>query len=143
MEDSTQEITSSVEILTDAPIIFTPKFLGEPPRSDKWKTVRKHHIIEEPYCRMCGGVTDLQVHHMIPFHLNEADELIDANLITLCECPGIDCHLKHGHLGDWHNFNPKIKVMANSSGQGIKSTGYVNQIDEGIIPATSVSTELS
>lgn len=129
------------QLITDAPVNI-PKFLGEPPRSDKWKTIRNHHIKNEPYCRMCGGIEHLEVHHMMPFHLDESKELDDTNLITLCECPGIDCHLKHGHLGNWHNYNPMIRQIANSTGIGIKAVGYVNQIDEGITPATSDNVKI-
>ena len=126
------------QIITDAPVSFVPKFLGEPPRSTKWPTVRKHHLIEQPYCKMCGGVENLQVHHMLPFHLDESKELDDANLITLCECPGIECHLKHGHLGNWHIFNPQILKIADSTGIGIKATNYVNVIDQNITPAITI-----
>jgi hypothetical protein len=27
----------------------------------------------------------------------------------LCERRGEDCHLEHGHLGDWHKFNSLIR----------------------------------
>ena len=73
----------------------------EMPRSDRWPTVRKNHLKEEPKCAWCGGTASLEVHHIIPFHLDISKELDDSNLITLCETTGGDpsgnCHLKHGH----------------------------------------------
>jgi hypothetical protein len=69
----------------------------EMPRSDRWPTVRKHHLDEEPKCQWCGGTKNLEVHHIMAFHLDPAKELDDGNLITLCENPKENCHLKHGH----------------------------------------------
>lgn len=124
----------SQSLMTDAPIVITPKFLGEPPRSDKWPTIRRHHLVKEPFCKMCGGIIQLEVHHMMPFHLDEAKELDDTNLITLCQAPGIECHFKHGHEGNWKNYNPKIKDMATSPSQGIPAPNYINTIDGNITP---------
>jgi 5-methylcytosine-specific restriction endonuclease McrA len=84
------------------------------PRSGHWETVRKNHIAKEPRCQFCGGYEKLEVHHMEPFHLHPEKELLDENLITLCEQPGIECHLRHGHLGNWKNFNPKIRMECDS-----------------------------
>lgn len=90
--------------------------LAEKPRSGKWRAVREAHLKKEPFCRWCGSVKDLQVHHIVPFHINGADELIDSNLITLCETMGIEDHLQHGHLGNWKNFNPDIRAQAKATG---------------------------
>ena len=84
----------------------------ERPRSDKWPEVRKAHLKEEPVCQWCGGSEKLQVHHIAPFHLHPELELDDINLITLCEeGPGRDCHLTHGHLGNFFDFNPAIRAQ--------------------------------
>ena len=78
-------------------------------RSSKWPTVRKHHLQKEDRCQWCGGRENLQVHHRFPFHLQPQLELEDSNLITLCEKPGENCHLIHGHNDDWKKFNPHIR----------------------------------
>ena len=83
-------------------------------RSDEWPDVRKKHLEEQPWCKMCGSQKNLQVHHITPFHDNPNLELDDSNLITLCETIGVECHLKHGHLGNWKNFNPDIVKQATS-----------------------------
>lgn len=77
-------------------------------RSDKWPTARKHHLESQPFCKYCGGVANLEVHHIDPFHLDPEQELDQTNLITLCEAIGKQCHLRHGHLGNWKSFNPNI-----------------------------------
>src|SRR5208337_4177088 len=87
-------------------------------RSDKWPEVRAAHLKTEGWCRYCGGSLDLEVHHIHPFHLVPAQELDPANLITLCERMGIECHLHAGHLGNWKNFNPAVRQQATSPGPG-------------------------
>lgn len=61
---------------------------------------------------MCGGISNLEVHHIVPFHITPSLELEDTNLITLCEAIFKQCHLKQGHLGDWHKVNPNIREIA-------------------------------
>jgi 5-methylcytosine-specific restriction endonuclease McrA len=90
------------------------KKISEPKRSDKWPTVRKHHLEKEGWCKFCGGTEGLQVHHCEPFHIDPAKELDPTNLITLCELMDKECHLHIGHLGNWKNFNPKVREQANS-----------------------------
>lgn len=88
-------------------------------RSSKWKAVRGNHLKKEGWCRYCGGIKNLEVHHIVPFHINPHKELDETNLITLCEDIGKDCHLKIGHLGSWRNINPNVKKIANSKKSGI------------------------
>lgn len=78
-------------------------------RSPKWSAVRKHHLLTHNYCAACGNQENLEVHHIKPFHLHPELELEESNLITLCECKdGRECHLRIGHLGDWHKFNVNV-----------------------------------
>ena len=81
-------------------------------RSNKWPSVRKEHLKNESWCRFCGEIRNLEVHHIEPFHLHPELELDDYNLITLCECIGKECHFKKGHLGNWKKFNQDIKNEA-------------------------------
>lgn len=74
-------------------------------RSSQWPAVREAHLKNEPQCRVCGGTTKIQVHHILPFHLHPELELDPTNLITLCEGnTNINCHLAFGHFG---NFQTK------------------------------------
>lgn len=74
----------------------------EGPRSGGWATVRNRHIEAHPRCEACGVYTELNVHHLQPFHLHPELELDPANLITLCRTH----HFWLGHRGDWSNENP-------------------------------------
>lgn len=77
------------------------------PRSSQWRKVRAQHLKDNPACAVCGTKTKLEVHHLIPFHVNPALELEPSNLITLCENKkfGINCHLLIGHLGSYRRYN--------------------------------------
>lgn len=89
------------------------RFAGEPPRSSKWPEVRKAHLEIEPTCQVCGCNKKLNVHHIMPFHFDESKELDPDNLITLCQDPKHECHIRFGHFGNYATkYNPNIKVEA-------------------------------
>lgn len=115
------------------PISIACKFIAEltVPRSPKWRTVEKHHIATEGWCRKCGSTKDLQVHHCIPFHHDPTLELDPKDLLTLCETSGVECHLKHGHLGNWKQFNPNVRDDL-SPMPGVPASKYKNEIDQTI-----------
>lgn len=94
------------------------------PRSPEWHKVEKEHLAVEGWCRYCGATTALQVHHVEPFHLDPAKELDPTNLITLCENShdGVECHLHIGHLGNWKNFNPAVRTVADSPKAGVPAS---------------------
>ena len=96
------------------PIVQTQKWLAQlkVKRSPLWPATRRAHLKVEGWCRWCGAVSGLEVHHIEPFHLVPLKELDQANLITLCENIGHQCHLKEGHFGNWKNFNPAIREQA-------------------------------
>jgi 5-methylcytosine-specific restriction protein A len=78
-------------------------------RSSVWDMVREAHLDENPTCAGCGGADKLQVHHVIPVHLDPSSELDHSNLITLCM--GInECHLSLGHKGSWRRHNPFVRT---------------------------------
>ena len=81
-------------------------------RSPKWARVRAKHLRNQPWCQLCGGLNFLEVHHIVPFHIQPEKELDHNNLITLCDERGYLCHLKRGHLGDWRKANPNIAAEA-------------------------------
>lgn len=82
-----------------------------PKRSPSWPTVRAAHLKEHPTCWACGNDRDLEVHHVLPFHLFPHLELDPHNLLTLCETIGHNCHLNVGHLGSWRRYNPTLTEM--------------------------------
>ena len=85
------------------------KIQGKPSfkRSKAWKHVRRSHLRDNPICACCGGTKRLQVHHIVPVHIDPSLELRRDNLITLCRAKkyGIDCHLFVGHMGDFKRVN--------------------------------------
>lgn len=79
-------------------------------RASDWGTIRRHHLLLNPVCILCGGKEKLEVHHILPFHLHPDEEKNPANLATLCESMsnGVNCHLWMGHLGNFKSFNPQV-----------------------------------
>lgn len=79
-------------------------------RSSHWPKVRREHLRKHPHCAICDTDKHLQVHHIVPFHINPNLELDPNNLVTLCEPPGKTrkCHLCFGHIFDWHLYNPEV-----------------------------------
>lgn len=94
----------------------------EPPRSDHWPTVRKHFVEANPTCAACGSDKHLQVHHVIPFHIDGKMELDPSNFITLCmnDTPLQRCHFEVGHHGNWKNVVPTVREDAAKKLKSIK-----------------------
>jgi len=78
------------------------------PRSSHWPKVRDEHLAKEPRCAACGLADRefLQVHHLLPFATHPNLECDEQNLVTLCEKPSRNCHLRVGHSFNWHAWNP-------------------------------------
>lgn len=87
-------------------------------RSPKWQTVRKQHLDKQPYCQACGKKVKLEVHHIVPVHLDPLKELDPDNLITLCDSY---CHLVFGHLMDYKSWNVDVIKDSNNFYQKIQS----------------------
>jgi hypothetical protein len=63
-----------------------------------------------PTCAACGSRHLVDVHHVVPFHIDRTLELDLGNLITLCRWRRH--HLKVGHLGDWTRYNEHVREDA-------------------------------
>lgn len=79
-----------------------------PGRHPHWAVVARDHVEAHPYCGCCRVTRDLQVHHVIPFHVRPDLELDHLNLLVLCR----RCHLFVGHLGDWRSWNVTVRADA-------------------------------
>ena len=78
-------------------------------RSPKWKTVRNQFLINnKSVCTVCNKTYNLNVHHIIPIHIDNSLELEESNLIILCENKTFNCHINIGHLGNWKAYNPYV-----------------------------------
>ena len=82
------------------------KFYG---RSPSWRKVRAEHIKQNPTCAACGRKEGLEVHHVIPYHIDSTKELDPDNLITLC---GKYCHFVFGHFMYWKSWNENVREDA-------------------------------
>jgi hypothetical protein len=79
------------------------------PRSELWPKFRAGWIKNQPSCQVCDRTKKLEVHHIIPFHINPRLELDVTNLITLCEHPAACCHYIVGHCAlSWLNYDPNV-----------------------------------
>lgn len=75
------------------------------PRSSGWAGVRAKHLKIQKACQACGATGQLEVHHVVPFHIQPELELEPGNLLTLCN----DCHLTWGHLRNWQSWNDHVR----------------------------------
>lgn len=73
-------------------------------RSPEWNKVRKLHLKDQNECQSCGKISALEVHHIVPVHIDRTLELDPSNLLTLCE----RCHLVFGHLSDYRSWNKNV-----------------------------------
>lgn len=75
-------------------------------RSSRWPEVRAAYLKKFPACAVCGHCDGVEVHHKRPYHLFPDLELVEGNLVTLCE--GRHHHLIFGHCGDFRAWNPDV-----------------------------------
>lgn len=75
-----------------------------------WLDVQRKHKRHFPRCAICGTTANLEVHHIVPINQNQTLEFEPSNLISLCR-KGRNCHLVHGHLGNFHKSNPNILLL--------------------------------
>lgn len=71
-----------------------------------------------PACAWCGATNNLNAHHILPAHrcARSGDWpalAAQTNLLTLCR----QDHFLHGHLGNWTNWNPRIREEVNAKTQ--------------------------
>lgn len=78
-------------------------------RSNEWRRVRNEHLAKHPACEVCGRSANVIVHHIFPVHIAPELELVENNLITLCETP---CHFMFGHFFSYHCYNKDVRSMA-------------------------------
>ena len=81
-------------------------------RSSKWPALRKR-FLKDNFCRVCGGRSKLEAHHIVTFHDDPSRELDESNLIALCEAHKCcNCHCLIGHLGNYKSHNVDVVIDA-------------------------------
>jgi len=81
-------------------------------RSSKWPAKRRQVLERFRACAVTGITTELEVHHIQPFHLFPELELVDYVKRVLTEHASFNAHFWIGHLGDWKSYNEHIKSDA-------------------------------
>lgn len=74
-------------------------------RGNEWQKARNQHVKQEPWCQCCGREKELEVHHFVPWHVNENLRTDPTNLVTLCR----SCHFRFGHFCHWKDCNEELK----------------------------------
>lgn len=92
-------VIGNVAVGSLAPIPFGRPQEG---RSSGWVKLERETVEGHPFCSCCGRTSELQVHHLEPFHLAPERELDPTNLIVVCRW----CHWLVCHLCDWKAYNP-------------------------------------
>ena len=70
----------------------------------QWRQTRNEFIELQPRCQCCAREKNLQVHHVLPWHLFPSFRYDLNNLLTMCQA----CHLRLGHMNNWKKFNYRI-----------------------------------
>ena|SRR3990167_1773377 len=78
-------------------------------RSPRWNEIRKEFLKTHLKCEACGRIRGIVPHHVLPFHLFPQYELLEKNLIALCEGPIVNCHFLFGHCYlSWKSYNENV-----------------------------------
>ena len=78
---------------------------------EKWEEFERQYWKkhpEEKYCHICGEKKHIELHHIIPRHIDSSKIFDESNLIPLCRA----CHFRFGHLGNFEDWNPHIREDA-------------------------------
>lgn len=101
--------------------IFKNRTIRFAQRSSLWNSIRKEFLFRNNKCAACGRKKDLEVHHIIPVHVDSSLELDPNNLITLC---ANSCHILFGHLMDFKSWNPNVINDCNIISNKINNRTY-------------------
>jgi len=92
------------------PLWLRPRYILEQrQRAGEWRRVRAEHLKKHPACEVCGRTNNLTVHHVFPVSLAPELELVESNLMTLCDTP---CHFMFGHFFNYHCYNKNVRKLA-------------------------------
>jgi len=98
---------------------FVPLYLSisalTPSQLYRSTKAKREYVSTHPECAMCGNQKYLEVHHVVPVHINPSLADQQSNLITLCDGPNRSnsaCHRYIGHLGNFRSkYNSNIRAQ--------------------------------
>lgn len=94
-------------------MVFAPiRIVSRNARSPKWAALRDT-FLKGKRCECCRRKTNLNAHHVKPYHLFPELELDVSNLIALCEGGPWNCHFLVGHAGRswaWYHPDPRAAI---------------------------------
>jgi len=85
---------------------------------DQYKITKakRDYAIVHTECAICGSEKCIEVHHVIPVHININLATNYENFIALCDNNNNGCHRWIGHFGDFKNkWNLNIRQYAIAS----------------------------
>lgn len=84
------------------------KYKFDNPR--KWLNIQREKRRLNPKCQICGSTEKIQIHHIIPTSHDYSKVYDLSNLVSLCGGYR-NCHLYHGHLGNFKNYNINLAPL--------------------------------
>lgn len=86
---------------------------------------KRAYVKEHRECAVCGYKKKLEVHHILPVHIDISLSCEPSNFITLCR----DCHFTFGHFHNFRtNWNPEIRVFAKVITEMMKETRKLSDV---------------
>lgn len=77
----------------------------------QWQRQKRSELLEiYGGCTKCGGTDDLQVHHIIPVHIDPSLAFVDDNVTLLCEDCHIDNHRSQGWQGGTYLYGDAVTL---------------------------------
>lgn len=96
-------------------------------RSSRWAGVRARFLTSKR-CACCRRQSNLNAHHVKPFHLFPELELDENNLIPLCEGGPWNCHFLCGHAGrTWKHYSPDPMAVVDRFREFLIAVGLIAQ----------------
>ena len=66
-----------------------------------------------PFCAVCGTTKDIEIHHIVPVHVDSSKACDPENFISLCDWRNHGCHYIWGHFRNFRSkWNPDIVEFA-------------------------------
>jgi hypothetical protein len=90
------------------------------------KAKRKHVKVFNK-CAVCGTDKNLEVHHIVPVHVDVSLAVDPENFITLCDWRNHGCHFVFGHFRNFRSdWNPDIVEFAEVASNMLEQTRLIS-----------------